>query len=177
MRALNIAAHAKEPSATKDLTVVVIPVATSSTIQSTNTSSVALSSNLSTSSVSDALKTGLLDLKAIASKLSADKGMVLDFGKIWKTPDLLPQVVNISGGSGHVVRAGDANVIVSSISKTSYQGNGNTSILLEKIDGSNYFRLGEGNDTVVIKSNDNNVFLGTGCNYTKIHVGCKHGTN
>ena len=154
--------------------IVVIPVATSSTIQSTNTSNMALSSNLSTSSVSDALKTGLLDLKAVASKLSADKGMVLDFGKIWKTPDLLPQVVNISGGSGHVVRAGDANVIVSSISKTSYQGNGNTSILLEKIDGSNYFRLGEGNDTVVIKSNDNNVFLGTGCNYTKIE---SSGTN
>jgi hypothetical protein len=151
-----------------DGSITVLPVATSSAIQSTNTFNVIQTSQLSNASTPDALKSGLLDLKAIATTLSADKGMVLDFENIWVTSDVLPEIVNISGGAGHVVRAGDANVIVSTISKTSYQGNGNTSIWLDKLDGGNYFQLGEGNDMAVIKSNDNNLFLGAGCNYTKI---------
>lgn len=119
-------------------------------------------------SMPDSLKSGTLNLGAIANAHPGNLGSHIDVSKIWTNPSLIPEVLKISGGTGHLIKTGDRAAILSDISDSTFSGNGNIWSNLTASSNGNSLNFGNGNVNVNLKGVANNLFFGSGCNYVKV---------
>lgn len=119
-------------------------------------------------SMPDSLKSGTLNLGAIANAHPGNLGSHIDVSKIWTNPSLIPEVLKISGGTGHLIKTGDRAAILSDISDSTFYGNGNIGLNLTASSNGNSLNFGNGNVNVNLKGVANNLFFGSGCNYVKV---------
>lgn len=119
-------------------------------------------------SMPDSLRSGILDLAAIANAHPGNPGSHIDVSNIWNDPSIIPEVLTISGGTGHLIKTGDHAAILSDISDSTFFGNGNIWSTLTSESNGNSLYFGSGNADVYLIGEANNLFFGSGCNYVKV---------
>lgn len=119
-------------------------------------------------SMPDSLRSGILDLAAIADTHPSNLGLHIVVSNIWTEPSLIPEVLTISGGTGHLIETGDQASIISDISDSTFSGNGNIWFNLTSDSNGNSLYFGNGNADVNLTGEANNLFFGSGCNYVKV---------
>ena len=133
-----------------------------------------LANSLSTSS------NAMLDLELAASRLHAGNGVYFNTATPGVENNLIAQylsgdadgLISLNGGNQDTAILGDLNYVLTGFTNSNVTvGNGSNQIVIDSAENGNRFLLGNGNNSISLDGQNNNLYIGDGVNYVEVTGG------
>lgn len=165
-------------SASVNATVVIVPVATTTTADNSGVTTSGSPDGIYISAAAPAAhNTAMLDLGLASTKLKSNHGVYFNTAAPGVESALVSKylagnpagLLTLNGGNQDSVILGDLNYSLTGFSNSNVTlGNGSNTIAIGVADNGNRFEFGDGNNSISLSGKGNNLFLGGGANYIEV---------